>query len=229
VSGVLGIDGCPAGWVVATHREGELHCEVIASLDELAYRLPVPPLVAIDIPIGLPDAGPRRCDIAARHRLGPRGSSVFPAPVRAVLDAADYAEANRVHRAVDGRGLSKQAWNLVPKIREAERLAQRSSEWRFRLREVHPELSFALMSGGAPLRFPKKSPEGQRVRQALLSRVFGKAAVAGILAARVRRAAQVDDLLDAMAALWSGERLLRGEALILGDPDARDATGWIAG
>jgi predicted RNase H-like nuclease len=208
---------------------GELACEVITSLDALAYRLPLPQLVAIDIPIGLPEAGPRRCDVEARHRLGPRGSSVFPAPVRAVLDATDFAEANRLHREVDGRGLSKQAWNLVPKIREAEHLAQRSAEWRGRLREVHPELSFALLNGATPLSFPKKSPEGQGLRRTLLSRAFGAVAVAAVLDARLRRLAQVDDLLDAMAVLWSGERLVRGEALVLGAPDAEGASGWIAG
>src|SRR5258708_162894 len=36
-------------------------------------------VIAIDIPIGLTDHGPRRCDLDARRHLGPkRGTSVFP-------------------------------------------------------------------------------------------------------------------------------------------------------
>ena len=39
--------------------------------------------LAIDIPIGIPEAGARPADREARALLGPRRNSVFPAPVRA--------------------------------------------------------------------------------------------------------------------------------------------------
>ena len=52
-------------------------------------------MIAVDMPIGLAERGPRACDIAARRVL-PRGrkSSVFPPPRRAMLGCADWAEAN---------------------------------------------------------------------------------------------------------------------------------------
>src|SRR5207248_11510271 len=78
--GLAGVDGCRAGWVVAA----DSGAFVAASFAEiLAERFD---LVLIDIPIGLPD-GPRACDLGARVLLGPRRSSVFPAPSRRLLRA----------------------------------------------------------------------------------------------------------------------------------------------
>jgi len=228
VSGAVGLDGCRGGWVLA-HREasGAVACTVIEQLDDLAHRLPIPDVVGIDIPLGLPEHGARHCDTEARRRLGPRGSSVFPAPVRAVLHAADYGEANARHRATDGRGLSKQAWNLIPKIREADALAHRSREWQARMHEVHPELSFTMLAGGVPLPAAKRTAEGQRLRRETLAAAFGAHVVDAAVAGRDRRTTQADDVLDALAVLWSAERLMRGEAEVLGDPAARDATGLV--
>lgn len=122
--------------------------------------------VAIDIPIGLPDAGPRACDRMARLALGPRRSSVFPAPCRAVLGASDYAEALARSRAASGVGLSRQTWHLVPRIDEVDRLIEPADQLRFR--ETHPELAFSRLAGGVPMRHPKRSPAGRAQRSRLL-------------------------------------------------------------
>src|SRR4051812_40737033 len=84
---VAGVDGCKAGWVVALTPDGgdgptSLH--VVASFgDVLALR---PVAIAVDMPIGLPAAGQRACDVAIREQLGVRRSSVFPSPTRPMLD-----------------------------------------------------------------------------------------------------------------------------------------------
>lgn len=80
-------------------------------------------LIGVDIPIGLPDRGSRTCDVQARNLLGrPRGSSVFPAPIRACLEDWDYGRLCSMHRRQDGRGLTKQAFHLLPKIRQVDDL-----------------------------------------------------------------------------------------------------------
>ena len=89
---VLGVDGWRGAWVGALLQGRSvklLHLRTVA--DVLA--VPDVELVAIDMPIGLSDDGRRRCDDDARRLLGRAGSSVFPAPLRAVLDCEDYAKA----------------------------------------------------------------------------------------------------------------------------------------
>jgi len=136
--------------------------------------------VLIDIPIGLID-GPRACDLEARKLLGARKSSVFPAPPRRLLRATRY------------RGqCSVQLWNILYKIREVD--AAMSPRLQRRVREAHPECSFALLNDG-PLRFSKKSPGGLAERRALMEPLFGPMP-------RVPGAA-ADDVLDAYALLWS--------------------------
>src|SRR5262245_48882967 len=92
---VVGVDGCPAGWVcLQVDLQSRITTiRIVAKLSELIHSEPLPQLIAIDIPIGLPLSGARACDVVARRLLGPRRSSVFPAPVRAALRAGTYAEA----------------------------------------------------------------------------------------------------------------------------------------
>ena len=139
-----GVDGCSAGWFfVALESSGRIRSGVVSALAELVKTADRSDRIFVDIPIGLPDgAEGRDCDTAARKVLGPRRSSVFSAPVREVLEAKTCEQANRVSKAVAGRGISKQAFAIVPKIREVDRLLRRRSAARGLIREVHPELCF---------------------------------------------------------------------------------------
>jgi len=149
-------------------------------------------VVAVDMPIGLPVPGTRRaCDVAARAALGPRRSSVFPAPSREALEAASFEAVS---------GLSIQAWNLVPKIREVD------DAWEPRVHEVSPELAFAVLAG-APMARPKRTAAGRDERLAAL----------GLAAPPRLRGAAPDDVLDALACLRAAHRLAAGTALALGD------------
>jgi hypothetical protein len=79
-------------------------------------------LAAVDMPIGLAESGPRPCDLAARALL-PRGrkSSVFPSPRRYMLDCPDWPTAHALGRRREGKGLSKETWNITGKIAEIDR------------------------------------------------------------------------------------------------------------
>ena len=59
-------------------------------------------VVAVDMPIGLPDIERRTAEVEARALLGPRRSSLFWTPPLCVLDADDHAEANRGSRSALG-------------------------------------------------------------------------------------------------------------------------------
>src|SRR4029453_1522890 len=105
---ICGVDGCRGGWVAAIKDldSGALMVRLVPSFAALTRDLAELAAMAIDIPIGLPSAGARECDQAARRLLGARrGSSVFPAPIRSVLRARSHAEASQRRQRVEGKGL----------------------------------------------------------------------------------------------------------------------------
>lgn len=139
---VAGIDGCRGGWCLAlgeARSEGiKVRCEVFPTFAETVAAASGASDIAVDIPIGLTEREPRECDLLARKALGPRWMCVFPAPPRPVLAATSYAEANRLHRRLTGRGLSRQAFGIMPKIAEVDRYLRSQPGGRDRVWEVHP-------------------------------------------------------------------------------------------
>ncbi len=122
---VAGLDGCRSGWVMATvplGATGPLRLELVDDLRDVVGRIETGTLAAaaIDIPIGLATAAPRRCDVEARRLLGPRRSSVFPAPARSVLGAASYEEACARSALACGKRISRQLFNILPKIQQVD-------------------------------------------------------------------------------------------------------------
>lgn len=205
---VLGVDGCRGGWVGALVAGARVTWHHFGSIAE-ALALPVA-VVGVDMPVGLPATGRRRCDLEAKALLGRAHARVFLAPPRGVLDATTYDEAGRLHRALTGGlGLSVQTWHLVPKIREVDAVAGDP-----RLVEVHPELSLAALGGDGPLP-SKKTAAGRAARVALLTGWLGDL---GDLPAG-------DDGLDALAVAWSAQRWLAGRARTLPGVPAYDQTG----
>ncbi|MFI9653852.1 DUF429 domain-containing protein [Guyparkeria sp. GHLCS8-2] len=198
---------------------------VAARLDELLARFEGVGLVAIDMPIGLSESAPRECDRAARARLGARGSSVFPAPLRPTLLAATHPEASTLSRRGGGHGVSAQAWNLFPKVRELDDLLRARPEWRDRLAEVHPELSFLALNGDAPLLASKHRIDGIYRRRTLIAEAFSMAAIESVVAQLAGTRVKEDDMLDAFAALWSAHRWIVGTAETLPPDPPKDACG----
>lgn len=216
---VVGVDACPGGWVaVRWDADGSTSAEVWAGFGQLLRATDVS-VVCVDIPIGLPTSGSRPSDVLARRRIGPRRSSVFPAPLRATLDVESYAEARAVSRAIHGKALSAQAWALLPKIREVQTAIEQGTT--ATVVEVHPEVSFAAMAGDV-LHHSKHGAQGLAAREALLR-------LAGITPPACPRHAAADDLLDACAAAWSARRVALGTAERLpADPSNQPAPAiWV--
>ena len=170
--------------------------------------------VGIDMPIGLIDGPPRECDREARKYLADARSSVFPAPPRAALTCGDYRSAVAAARTATGRGISRQTFNIMPKVAELDRLLDPNNE-EFVV-EVHPECTFRMLNGERSLP-SKKTSDGQAVRRHLLAEYFD-------IPPSAPRGAAIDDLLDAFAALWSVNRYQRNEHRVFGD-GSRDSRG----
>lgn len=227
--GYVGVDGCPGGWLaVRLSEDGQSWAaDVYEDLHLLWGAQREAKLMLIDMPIGLADGRESRaCDALARELLKPgRASSIFAAPVREVLGATGYAEANALQREISGRGLSRQSWGLVPKIRRLDELLQQDMEARGRFRESHPELCFAQLFGGS-MRHGKKTPEGFAERFAHLRRfcAHADAIVAELLARYPRKALARDDMLDALVLAVTG-RLSGGALRQVPAEDDADRTG----
>ncbi len=249
---VLGADRQAGTWVgVVLPVTGVGQARLVSAADlgtlvERARSQASVALVAVDIPIGLPDTGVRQADVLVRQRLGHRGSSVFPTPVREALAADTYAQAREVSVArTGGRSLSAQSYALRAAILDvdayvrgtevgegdqggAQEGAGLGAHGRARppVVEAHPELSFAVMAG-APLHTRKKTPEGISERIGLLT-AQGIRLPADLPAGR----RGVDDVLDAAAAAWTAVRVVAGRAeRIPGRPerfsDGLDAAMWV--
>jgi predicted RNase H-like nuclease len=207
---VLGVDGCPAGWVgVALDDDGTVTAHVassIASLVESVRERVAIRVVAIDIPIGLPDADSRAADRLARKELGPRSSSVFTTPTRAAVYAGSWQEAKELNIAATAAGTSiaVQTWGIVPKIREVDQWLRTAP--RLTVVETHPELAFTRLAG-TPVLSRKTTPAGAAERRDLLGG-------AGLTAPHYYsgQGFSTDDLLDACAAAWTAARHAAGES-----------------
>lgn len=214
---VVGIDGCKGAWITVSMEVGDtqLNWKKYPSLSEFLREATDVEVVGIDIPIGLPEKGPRDCDVKARRLLGKgRGSSVFPAPIRAVLSAKDYRQACDIRDRIEGKKMSKQAWAIVPKISEMDSLLKEGSQLRSLFYEVHPEVSFYFMGGNEPNTYSKKEKLGIEERIKKLSSHFGTN-YSYVRAIRHEHGTSEDDIVDALAALWSAGRVFHGENIIL--------------
>lgn len=201
----LGVDGCPRGWIGAlVSSDGRVEWHQLA--DAAAVVAVDVAAVGVDIPIGLPERDARGCDVAARRLLRPHGSRVFPAPVRAALQARTYEEACAISRRRHARGaaISLQTWNILGKIREFDAIM--TPDLQSRVVEVHPEVSFLRLGDDGPLA-PKRSAQGRAERLAAIGRWLGDV--------ELPRWSRPDDALDALAAAWSAHRWLAGAADVL--------------
>lgn len=221
---VLGVDACKAGWVGIALAAGATRGYFAPRIDELADLAAADGslgVIAIDMPIGLPDHGRRQADVLARAAIGPRRSSVFMTPVRSALEAASHAEAVAINRKLAGEGISIQAYGLRTKLLEVDRWVTGTSH---RVIEVHPEVSFALIAG-SPLLARKSTWAGAQQRMRLLEKAGIR--VADDLGA-VGSQAAVDDVLDAAVAAWSARRFARGEAESRPDPPETFSDGLLS-
>jgi predicted RNase H-like nuclease len=231
---LAGVDGCPAGWIAALVRasDGTVRIGAFARFAEIGALPETPAVIAVDIPVGLPDrsgAGGRAAENAVRPLLGRRQSSVFSVPSRAAVYAEDYAQARRLALATSDppKSVAKQLFNIAPKIREVDMALRADSGLARRVYEVHPEVAFWRLNGGQALDEPKKikgrcHDPGLALRRRLLI-------AAGLPPAAVESAppngAGPDDVLDALACATIARRIHAGLARPFPNPPPHDAYG----
>ena len=233
-SWLAGVDGCHAGWVAAFVRPDgeEVRVRVVPRFVDVASAPEAPSIVAVDIPIGLPDRivpGGRGPEAAVRPLLKDRQSSVFSVPSRAAIYAETFGEACRIglETSQPPRKISKQLFMITPRIREVDCLLRADPALAPKIFEVHPEVAFWRLNGNRALGEPKKIrgvPYGPGLalrRGLLIAAGFAPACVE----APPPRGARADDLLDALACAAIARRIFAGTAEPFPPTPQRDAFG----
>ncbi|WP_309380607.1 DUF429 domain-containing protein [Cerasicoccus frondis] len=201
----LGIDGCKGGWIaVEIDDNGNGSIGLFDTVYRALIMHPTCDVMLIDMPIGLPDAlqPTRECDAIARKLLGKGMSSrVFSPPPRRALDTSFYEDACALSETIIGKKISRQSFNIAPKIKELDGVLRRHRDYVGRLREAHPELAFASMNNRKALQISKKQKAGQQGRLKVLQRHYPHARdlYNYALDATQRKDVARDDILDAMA------------------------------
>jgi threonine dehydratase len=213
---LAGVDGCPAGWMVAFVRPSgdEARVRVVARFMDVIAAHEAPSVIAVDMPIGLPDRigpGGRGPEAAVRRLLGDRQSSVFSVPSRAAVEALDYLQACAIALATSDppRKVSKQLFMIAPRIRELDAVLRANPQTAQRVFESHPEVAFWRLNRRAALDEPKKirgklHPPGLALRRRLL---LADSFPQALVEVAPPRGAAVDDVLDALACAATARRI----------------------
>jgi predicted RNase H-like nuclease len=216
---IAGVDGCKTGWVIVSESViSGIAIEIVSCFSEVLNR--GHQFIVVDIPVGLTNSGTRLADQQARRLLKNRACCVFTAPLRHTLTCANYSEARQHRIEIEGKSLTKQTWAIVPKIREVDALL--SCEMQSRVREGHPEVSFAHMNLGNALSAPKHSAKGRQDRIDLLTAHFLDVPT---LVQKHRRIAE--DVVDGFAMLWTARRVYNKQALALPPESQTDSRGLL--
>jgi predicted RNase H-like nuclease len=232
---VLGVDGCPGGWccVAIDADTAKIASTEVHPAFERALESPAT-IICVDIPIGLLDGpGQRACDVEARRLLGRgRASSVFSPPSRRSLSFEDYREASDVNFPLTERRLSKQSFNISPKVRQVDHAIKPAMQ--DRVREVHPELCFRALNGDVAMPHNKKTLEGREERWRLLREVLLDLDEAPALPKSMRGRCGLDDYIDALVCAWTAVCILRREAACIPTEPEFDRRGlrmemWLPG
>ncbi|MCX7654736.1 MAG: DUF429 domain-containing protein [Fervidobacterium sp.] len=189
----IGIDGTKGGWVYCFLSEDmksfsfkcSKHFELSGIITEKVF---------VDIPIGLPSRSVRTCDVLAKKLLSKRACSVFTVPVRAAVYSDSYKNALTINRKAQGKGFSKQFWNIREKVIQVDSALRSNANLYDVVRESHPELCFMMLSG-YPLP-SKHTREGITLRLSFLKKYVPKAD-SKILEISYKIKVPIHDLIDA--------------------------------
>lgn len=240
---LAGIDGCPAGWIAAFVRPEGAGCAmaVFSRFADVLTAPQRPAVMAVDVPIGLPELGGRAAEEVVRSRLGKLKRSVFPVPSRRAVYAEigpfpDQQERSAAHQRActvaaatsnPPKRIPIQTFAIFSKIREVDAVLRAEPALAARIYEVHPELAFWRLNGEQPLNEPKKVKSRPYAPGLALRRQLLRAAglPAELIDAAPPKGAAADDLLDALACAAIARRIHAGIARPFPDPPSRDTYG----
>jgi predicted RNase H-like nuclease len=217
---LAGVDGCRNGWIVALAPSWPCHqpvsIEFYPDFKAVLEATRTCEVVAVDMPIGLPDGNElRECDVLAQKALGGQRSSVFLTPPRSCLDAAGPREFQSMHRQIRGTGAGLPVWGIVPKMLEVNRLLEdriaSDPALQDRIIEFHPELTWRRLAGSSKLS-SKRTAEGILQRISLLEQL-SQGWLPGF-PQKIPGNAAIDDVLDAVIGISASQSAARRDEIL---------------
>jgi predicted RNase H-like nuclease len=121
--------------------------------------------------------------------------------------------------------VSAQAWGIYGKVRDLDRALASDANAQTAIVEVHPEVCFWVWSARSPMKFSKKKREGRGERLALAEDWLGEGILARARGGHLKKDLADDDILDAIAALWTAHRIADGSCETLPESPPVDETG----
>lgn len=219
----VGVDGCRGGWLLA-RAEDDLPTTftLVQSFSEVVEATADAESILVDVPIGLTDSSSgRTCDRLARRILKERHVTVFTPPARRALEAETREEADALNRSVSSRGVGAQLFAIFPKLVQVDLVMRANPALQHRIREMHPEVAFAMLNGLRPVKSRKETPDGYRDRIMLLKHHESDTERLVLQAhASYRNGLEVDDVVDSMVSLVTTRlAVANGMPTIPSDPE----------
>ena len=209
MSTVIGIDGCRAGWITTKILNNQsISFQIIENLNDDYLKQSNLSHIGIDIPLELSHTGKRLAEVEARGLLKKRACTIFSPPTLNALSTKNYIDACEVNFKECGKRISKQSWNLFPKIIETHKFLENNSISKLEVFEVHPELSFMAMNDMNLVQASKKTDIGREIRIKLIQKFFPKFSFESVRNEYKKNQALDDDILDSVSVLWSTQRIV---------------------
>ncbi len=228
---VVGIDGCMGKWLTVAITESGFDINLISSIEEVCDKYQNADCIIIDMPIGLAEKiDDKRPDTVLRGKLKGKASSVFNTPCRQAVYENTYEKASEINRNILAKGISKQSYAIIPKIREIDEFLQANNKWKNRLLESHPEFCFAKLNDGLPILENKQTQQGAEIRIELLSEYYPESYEVVEHFKRIAPASlslKIDDVIDALVLAVTGIMGLNNGFISLPENPPKDSTGVI--
>ena len=209
MSNIIGMDGCSAGWFTTKIADKQsLIFNIIEDLNDDYLKKSNLSHIGIDIPLYLSKTGKRRAEIEARFLLKKRACTIFSPPTFNVLRAKNYIDACEINFKECGNRISKQSWNLFPKIKEAQKFLENNLICQVGIFEIHPELSFMAMNDMNLIEASKKTEIGKKIRIKLIQKFFPSFSFESVRDQYKKYQVHDDDILDSISIVWSTQRIV---------------------
>lgn len=206
----VGVDGCRNGWVAVNITKGDFEIGIFNKIGDIFIKYKASDSIVVDMPIGLPESKKDiRPEKEARKILSSRSCCIFNVPCRQAVYQREYPKANKINRKFLGKGLSKQSFNISKKIREIDEFLNKSSEYKNKILEGHPEICFAVFNSDKNLPRPiyenKKTEEGMKKRLKILNKYYNKTKdVKNAIQSDPKLNSIGDDVIDALCLAVAG-------------------------